>query len=83
MDAREAYVTGGTDIEGKTPEQVRDDHLRDLLDDKIPGIPKFSDLLSRWKDAHSGLSFVSRPGEANLLMVLLIYIAEAKTQRWA
>ena len=83
MDAQEAYVTGGTDIEGKTPEQVRDGHLRDLLDGKIPGIPKFSDLLSRWRDAHSDLSFASYVGFPDWSMVLFIYIEQAKTQRWA
>ncbi len=78
-----AHVVGRTDTEGHTPEQVLADYIRDILNDRIPGIPKFSDLPSLWREApetplHSDYSVM--PDRQTLLE---IYIDLARAERWA
>ena len=83
MDAQEAYVTEGTDTEGKTPEEIRDDFLLKILNDDIPGFPKFSDLPPLWRETPAESSYASYPVFPDRSTLLEIYIDMAKTQRWA
>ncbi len=83
-EARAAYDAGWTDrTEGKTLEQARDVYLLDTLNGNIPGMPKYSDLPSHWRDTPEESSYASYSGFTDRLTFLAIYIDMAKKERWA
>ncbi len=82
-EAQAAYVAGWTDAEGKPPEQFLADYLRDVLNDKIPEIPKFTDLPSLWREAPEASLDSNHSVLPDRWTLLRNYIDTAKTERWA
>ena len=54
-----------------------------MLEDKIPGIPKFADLPSWWRNIPKGLVYRGNPLFPDRERLLAIYIDMAKEQPWA
>ena len=80
----EAYKAGWVErAEGKTPEEIREEFFRDVLDGKIPGFPKYSDLPSWWRDIPEELAHLGRPLFPDRQTLLEMHIDMAKEQTWA
>ena len=83
-EAQEAYRASLAEkMEGNTPEEIRDEYFRDVLDGKIPGIPKFADLPSSWRNIPEGFVYSGNPLFPDRRRLLEIYIDLAKEQGWA
>ena len=83
-EAQEAYRASFAErTEGNTPEEIRDEYFRDVLEDKIPGIPKFADLPSWWRNIPEEFVYSGNPLEPDRRRLLAIYIDMAKEQPWA
>ena len=83
-EAREAYRASFAErTEGNTLEEIQDEYFRDVLEGKSPGIPKFADLPSWWRDIPEEFVYSGNPLEPDRRRLLEIYIDLAKEQGWA
>ena len=64
-------------------DKALEDYLDDVLNDRIPVIPKLADLPSLWRAASAEASDSSHSGDPDRLTWLAMYIDMADTKPWA
>ena len=64
-------------------DKALEDYLDDVLNDRIPVIPKLADLPSLWRAASAEASDSSHSGDPDRLTWLAMYIDMANTKPWA
>ena len=64
-------------------DKALEDYLDDVLNDRIPVIPKLADLPSLWREAPAEASDSSHSGDPDRLTWLAMYIDMADTKPWA
>ena len=64
-------------------DKALEEYLGDVLNNRIPGIPKLADLPSLWREAPAEASDSSHPGFPSRWTFLAMYIDLSDTNPWA